>query len=107
MSGDAERMLALDEAFHLDLIRLAENPELLRMLTNVYDKIRFVRTADLRMLHASGRTTIDGHKGILDLVSTGDATLAANAMRSHIERRTSHATEAVRRAFADLYAPQS
>ncbi|WP_299703942.1 GntR family transcriptional regulator [uncultured Tateyamaria sp.] len=100
------RLMELDEAFHLQLAGLSGNPELLRMLETIYDKIRFVRTADLRRLQAAGRTTTERHRAVLDIVRTGDGAAASAAMRDHIEHRAKHASEAVRLAFADLYAPQ-
>lgn len=103
---DPLRLLELDEAFHLRLTALSGNPELQSMLTTIYDKIRFVRAADLRSLQAAGRTTTERHRAILSLVRAGDADGAATAMRQHIEHRAQHASEAVRLAFADLYAPQ-
>ncbi|WP_443394301.1 GntR family transcriptional regulator [Antarctobacter jejuensis] len=103
---DPIRLMELDEAFHLHLAGLADNPELLGMLTTIYDKIRFVRTADLRRLQAAGRTTTESHREILKVVRTGDAAASAEAMRAHIEDRARHASEAVRLAFADLYAPK-
>lgn len=105
--ADPVRLLAIDEAFHISLVRLSGNPELERMLGNVYDKIRFVRTADLRLLRAKGRISEKNHKTIVDLVSAGDALKASDAMRRHIEKRARYATEAVRHAFADLYAPEA
>ena len=103
---DPARLLELDEAFHIGLCTLSGNPELVGMLRTIYDKIRFVRAADLRQLQAAGRTTIERHRAILTLVRAGGASAAAEALRVHIEHRTRHATEAVRLAFADLYAPQ-
>ncbi|MEO0402817.1 MAG: GntR family transcriptional regulator [Pseudomonadota bacterium] len=100
------RLMELDEAFHMQLAAVSANSELLRMLRTIYDKIRFVRTADLRSLQAAGRTTTERHRAILDVVRSGDAAAASQAMRDHIEHRAQHASEAVRHAFADLYAPE-
>lgn len=104
--SDALRLVEIDEAFHIQLCMLSGNPELVRMLETIYDKIRFVRAADLRALQAAGNTTADRHRDILRLVGAGDPVAAAGAMRTHIEHRTQHATDAVRLAFADLYAPR-
>ena len=100
------RLMELDEAFHMQLAKLSGNNELTKMLTTIYDKIRFVRTADLRRLQAAGRTTTERHRSVLNVVRTGDGAAASEAMRSHIENRARHASEAVRLAFADLYAPK-
>ncbi|MEO1789038.1 MAG: GntR family transcriptional regulator [Pseudomonadota bacterium] len=103
---DAMRLMALDEAFHLGLCTQSGNPELVSMLRTIYDKIRYVRAADLRQLQAAGETTTARHRAILERVRAGDAVAASDMMRTHIEVRTRHATEAVRLAFADLYAPR-
>lgn len=103
---DPIRLMELDEAFHMRLASLSGNGELLRMLATIYDKIRFVRTADLRRLQAAGRTTTARHRMVLNVVRTGDGAAASEAMRNHIEDRARHASEAVRLAFADLYAPK-
>lgn len=100
------RLMEMDEAFHMQLAALSGNPELLGMLSTIYDKIRFVRIADLRRLQAAGGTTTERHRAILTVIRTGDAAAASDAMRDHIEHRARHASEAVRLAFADIYAPQ-
>lgn len=102
---DTAHLLHLDESFHLRLCALSGNPEFLRMLENVYGRIRFVRLADLRRLQSAGRTTTANHRAILDAVARGEEQAASDAMRRHIEGRLNHATEAVRLAFADIYAP--
>lgn len=102
---DAARLMRLDETFHLRLCRMADNPEFTRMLENIYDRIRFVRLADLKRLQLAGRTTTAHHRAVLDAVRTGDPSAAADAIRAHIEGRYDVVTEAVRLAFADIYAP--
>ncbi|MEM9433743.1 MAG: GntR family transcriptional regulator [Pseudomonadota bacterium] len=104
--SEPTRLMELDEDFHTQLAALSGNRELLNLLSTIYDKIRFVRTADLRRLQAAGRTTTQRHRDILNVVRTGDGDAAAAAMRAHIEHRGQHASDAVRLAFADLYAPQ-
>lgn len=102
---EAARLLELDETFHLRLCKLSGNTEFVRMLETIYDKIRFVRAADLRRLQSAGRTNHDRHRKILNVMAEGDPQAASDAMRAHISGRLDHATEAVRLAFADLYAP--
>ena len=65
-----------------------------------------VRIADLRRLQKRGQVTARGHRVLLDVLRAGDPEAAAEEMRGHIEARSRHAAEAVRLAFADLYAPQ-
>lgn len=103
---DAHRLMELDEAFHLSVAGLSENDELLAMLRNIYDKIRFVRTADLRQLCAAQKISIVGHHAVLSAIRLGDPNAASDAMRTHIGQRIPFAAMAVRLAFADLYAPE-
>ena len=100
------RLMELDEAFHRQLTALSGNAELQSLLATIYDKIRFVRTADLRRLQATGRSTTHRHKHIIAVMRTGDGMAASEAMRAHIQDRAQHAAEAVRLAFADIYAPK-
>ena len=104
-TDDASRLLELDETFHLLVCGLAENPEFTRLLENIYDRIRFVRLADLRHLQRTRGLSPDGHRGILAAIRLGDADEAAANMRRHIEGRYPFVTDAVRQAYADLYAP--
>ena len=100
------RLMELDEAFHMQLTALTGNVELQSLLATIYDKVRFVRIADLRRRQAEGRSTIDRHKRIIAVMRTGDGMAASEAMRYHIQERAQHAAEAVRLAYADIYAPQ-
>lgn len=52
-SSSAEALVELDEAYHLRLVRMARNPELERILTNVNARIRYVRWIDM----SEGRST--------------------------------------------------
>ena len=83
--------MELDEAFHRQLTALSGNAELQSLLATIYDKIRFVRTADLRRLQATGRSTTHSHKPIIAVMRTGDGMAASEAMRAHIQYRAQHA----------------
>ncbi len=106
--ADPEKLLAMDEQFHLRLCELSGNAELARMLTNLNDRIRYLRLIDLRRLRntATGKQSmISAHRQILDAVASRDPTEATARMRAHIERRRDGATQAVREAYAQLYVP--
>lgn len=108
-SGDAGRLLELDELFHTEIAKLSKNPELQKFLTNLNGRIRFVRLLDLKkMLGAAGTVNEDAritaHQNILSLISKRNEEAAVNAMRRHIERRREEAADAVARAFIAIYA---
>ena len=102
---DAARLLQLDETFHKMVCELSGNPEFTRLLENIYDRIRFVRLSDLRHLQRTRGLSPAGHRTILGAIRRGDADEASRQMRRHIEGRYPFIADAVRQAYADLYAP--
>lgn len=107
--SEPESLLEMDERFHRQLCELSGNAELCRMLTNLNDRIRYLRLIDLRRLRetATGsQTMMTAHRRIVDAVARRDADEAAAQMRAHIERRREGATQAVRDAYAQLYVPE-
>lgn len=104
---DALALLEMDEAFHLRLAGLAGNPVLVQMLDNLHGRIRLVRMLDLRALPRDAPDPMDAHRAILDAVIARDEPRALTALRGHIQLRQEQASDAVRRAFGELYAPAS
>lgn len=102
--SDTLALLEMDEAFHLRLARLAENPVLSGMLDTIHGKIRLVRMMDLRALPAGAPDRMSAHRAILDGVIARDEPRAVEALRAHIHLRQEQASDAVRRAFGELYA---
>ena len=110
-AGDLSVLLEMDEEFHMRLAELSNNAELVRLLQNINDRIRYVRLINLKILYGGGQTAIDEaaklsvHRDIIQAVVRRDTTGATAALRRHIERRQDETTEAVRVAYADLYVP--
>ncbi len=107
----AIEVLDMDETFHIKLVQLSRNAELVRILRNINDRIRYVRMVDLRMLLerkqiAKGEgAELSAHRIVLNALAARDEEAAVAAMRNHIERRREEATEAVRIAYSQLYVP--
>jgi DNA-binding GntR family transcriptional regulator len=107
----AMELLEMDEDFHIRLAQLSDNSELVGMLRNINDRIRYVRLVDLKMMLARKQIArnegarLSAHRIILNALKTRDADAAVEAMRNHIERRREEATEAVRIAYSQLYVP--
>lgn len=73
-----------DEAFHRAFAIAAKNRMLQRMLNDIDDRIRFVRTNDITS-HTRMRETCLEHLGILDAVRNHDAVKAITLLRQNIE----------------------
>ncbi len=107
----AIEVLDMDETFHIKLAELSKNAELVRMLRNINDRIRYVRLVDLRLLIEKRQIAknkgakLSAHRIILKALAARDEVAAISAMRNHIERRREEATEAVRIAYSQLYVP--
>lgn len=109
-STDADKLLAIDETFHIRLAELSGNSELVSMLENLNARIRYVRMIDLKRLRGGAKSDRDSnplaaHRLILSALQRRDTDGADRAMRNHIERRREEATEAVRIAYSQLYVP--
>ncbi|WP_166418663.1 GntR family transcriptional regulator [Cochlodiniinecator piscidefendens] len=108
---DLPELLRMDEEFHTRLAELSNNAELLRMLANLNDRIRYVRLVNLQLLHANrgnlvdDRSTLSAHRVIMEAIQARDTGAAVTALRGHIERRREETTEAVRIAYSQLYVP--
>lgn len=103
--ADVAGLVRMDEAFHLALAGLAGNGELLRMLTNVNERIRYVRMVNLRQLRSGTGEDLGAHRRITEAVLRRDAGAAEAALRGHIERRAEETHALVRLAYSQLYVP--
>jgi DNA-binding GntR family transcriptional regulator len=101
-ASDAKDLVGLDEHFHMAIAELSENAELIRILNNLNDRVRFVRTIDLEKRRV---VTPQNHMAIIDAMIAGDTTRAVHNMQTHIVRSSEEATEAVRKAYARIYVP--
>lgn len=109
--GDLDELLRMDEEFHIKLASLSGNSELVNLLNNVNDRIRYVRMINLRLLRDrrdrtdSDQTSMSAHRAILVAVRDRAKDRAVAALRGHIERRSEQTVELVRVAYSQLYVP--
>jgi DNA-binding GntR family transcriptional regulator len=109
-STDTDELLAIDEGFHIRLAKLSGNSELVSILRNLNDRIRYIRMIDLKRLRGGSEPEhevlrLSAHRSILTALEQRDVPAADKALRSHIERRREEAIEAVRLAYSQLYVP--
>ena len=100
--ASAKVLVELDEAFHMHLAELSRNDELVHMLRNVSERIRYVRW--IVMTDRQGRTHAE-HMRILDALADRNTDAAVTELRNHIEQHSEEATAAVRIAYSQLYVP--
>lgn len=98
---EATRLLALDEAFHVELARLSGNEEFVRSLEGVNARIHFVRWIDMR----DGRRahTQAEHLRIVEALRQRDESALQALMASHIARRLDQITDVIRTGFSTIY----
>ncbi len=109
--NEPDFLLDQDEEFHLAIARLSQNAELVGMLENLNDRVRYVRLVylkakveqDARSYSSSGKTS--AHRVILRAIMERNTETACLAMRRHIGRRREDAAEVVRIAYSQLYVP--
>lgn len=101
-SASAQQIVRLDETFHLQVAALSKNAELVRVLENINERVRYVRWISMRkkrdITHAA-------HQDILSAIVQRDSVTAIAKMRAHIEKSTDEANETVRAAFSQIYVP--
>lgn len=109
---DPTELVRMDEDYHLRMVALSGNGELLRMLKNVNERIRYVRLINLHELQkkrsqgaAQSDDDMPAHRVVAEAIRTRDAETAITALRRHIERRSEEVVELVQLAYSRLYVP--
>lgn len=91
-----------DEAFHIRLAALSNNPELLRMIRDINARIRFVRRVALEFAHYR-KITFSEHDAILDAVRRRDPGEAAGLLSEHISTTLDDIERIVKESIARIY----
>lgn len=95
--SDADRILELDETFHLRLVALSANQELVRMVTAVNARIRFVRRIEIGRgpRHAD---MLGDHQSILAALRERQVVHGQAALAAHISMSIEDATDVLKEA---------
>ena len=99
-----QRLVDLDEGFHLRLADMADNAELRRMLVSLNERIRFIRWIDMESVGRS--STQQEHMEILRAISALDSAASERLMAAHIGLRREQIVDAITRGLARIYLPQ-
>lgn len=98
--AQALRLLSRDEAFHEHLASLAGNPEFLRSVRSLNERIRFPRWIDLKARR--GQTRND-HPDIVRALQSRDVVAVQALMSQHIDKHLDQVVELARAGFAEIY----
>ncbi len=101
-SSSTKELVDLDEEFHMRVADLSGNKELVRILSNINARIRYVRCIDMEGRRAG---TPEDHLQIIKMLKARDEEGAVKALRKHIVKRSEEATAAVKTAYSQLYVP--
>lgn len=101
-SKQVEQLIADDEDFHLRLIALSHNRELVFALQNVNARIHVIRWVNFLgdEVHAESYRQ---HMDLLDVLAQRDPEAAERTIRAIIERRTEEILEILKEGAAKLY----
>ncbi|MCD0503412.1 GntR family transcriptional regulator [Bordetella petrii] len=93
-------LLWRDEAFHERLASLADNPEFLRSVRSINERIRFPRWIDLK---ARRNQTHNDHPDLVRALQARDVSGAEALMAQHIEKHLDQVIELTRAGYAEIY----
>ena len=100
-----EKQVEFDEAFHMSLMGLSGNAEMLRVLANINDRIRFVRLIDIGK--TDRRQTQREHLEAVRALRARDAKVCVELLEHHIDRRLDQITADLKQGFVQIYMPHA
>jgi len=95
------QLVEFDEMFHERLMAMSRNREMLRVLRNINDRIKFVRWIDMK--RGSRTKTQAEHRSIVKALAARDEVACVAVLENHIVRRLDQMTSAIREGFAEIY----
>ncbi|MFT3688572.1 GntR family transcriptional regulator [Paenirhodobacter sp.] len=99
--SDWEQLSAADEAFHLAIASLAENPHILNTLNDLNAKLRFFRRIDLEN-DSRRKNTYQEHAAVLDCLRRRDKS-GVEILKNHIVMSSGHAVMVTKEGLARIF----
>jgi len=99
---DWTQVAKADEAFHLAIVELSQNSEMIRAIGEINDRIRFFRVIDLESKRRRG-STYDEHAAIIDALTRRDEDVGGALIERHIIMSSAHAVEVTKEGLARIF----
>lgn len=99
------QQVEFDEAFHISLLSMCNNAEMLRVLVNINDRIRFVRLID--MAKTDRRQTQQEHLQLVHALRARDEAQCVALLETHIDRRLDQIASDLKQGYVQIYMPDS
>lgn len=103
---DWQRVAEADEAFHIAIVQMSKNEQMVNAVNSINSLIRFFRRIDLETERR--RTGLyDEHAGIVDCLKRRDAEKGCELMERHITLSSTHAVEVTKESLARIFFSRS
>jgi DNA-binding GntR family transcriptional regulator len=99
---NADEILDLDEHFHLMIAELSGNPEIVRHLTGINARIRFIRRVQIEHDPLMSSLFAD-HTAIVEAAERRDAVAGCAILKTHISMSVAEAQAALKEALLKLF----
>lgn len=102
---DPDEILELDEAFHVHLAELSNNPEIVRQLIAVNARIRFVRRVQIEN-GPQHWTLVEDHSRIIQALVDRNRAHGIEILRGHISLTFAEARSVLKEALIKIFLPE-
>jgi len=99
------QQVEFDEAFHIRLLSMCTNAEMLRVLVNINDRIRFVRLIDMAKIDR--RHSQSEHIQVVQALRARDEAKCVALLETHIDRRLDQIAADLKQGYVQIYMPES
>jgi DNA-binding GntR family transcriptional regulator len=102
---DWARIAEADEAFHVSVVRMSRNGQMIAALESINSLIRFFRRIDLES--SRRRTSLyNEHDRIIECLKRRDAKQGSDLIERHITLSSAHAIEVAKEGLARIFFPR-
>jgi Transcriptional regulators len=105
ITGDVAARIGWEERFHTGIAALSRNRELVRVLTNANERIRFIRGVDLERLDPIASNQ-EEHRLMVDALRRHDGDDLEAVLKRHISRGFDQVMDLTRHGFGKIYTQQ-
>lgn len=100
-----EQQVEYDEAFHISLLSMCGNAEMLKVLSNINERIRFIRHIDMGKTNRA--QTQREHMEAVTALRLRDEAACVAVLEKHIDRRLDQITTHLQQGYVRIYMPQA